>query len=73
VSWQKSLNIIKSYYFYKMGRVMMQLVCDTCGRILLEKPGLSEEQFPITTEEAQKLDGDHRGHACHIEAVEKDQ
>jgi hypothetical protein len=56
-----------------MGRVMMQLVCDTCGRILLEKPGLSEEQFPITTEEAQKLDGDHRGHACHIEAVEKDQ
>ena len=55
-----------------MGKVQMQLVCDTCGKILLEKPGLSEENFPITGEEARLLDKDHRGHECHIEAVEKD-
>jgi hypothetical protein len=55
----------------KMGIVVMQLVCDTCGKVLLEKPGVSEDQFPITNEEAQQLDKDHRGHECHIEAVEK--
>ena len=55
-----------------MGKVVMHLVCDTCGKILLEKPGLSEDQFPITKEEAQQVDKDHRGHECHIEAVEKD-
>ena len=55
-----------------MGKVVMQLVCDTCGKVLLEKPGLSEDQFPITKEEAQLVDKDHRGHECHIEAVEKD-
>jgi hypothetical protein len=56
-----------------MGTIVMQLVCDTCGKILLEKPGarLDEEKFPITNEEAQKLDKEHRGHECHIEAVEK--
>lgn len=55
-----------------MGIVVMQLVCDTCGKILLEKPGVNEDQFPITSEEAQQLDKDHRGHECHIEAVEKE-
>ena len=56
-----------------MGTIVMQLVCDTCGKILLEKPGekLDDEKFPITSEEAQKLDKEHRGHECHIEAVEK--
>jgi hypothetical protein len=54
----------------------MQLVCDTCGKVLLEKEGeehLLNERFPITSEEAQKLDSEHRGHECHIEAVEKPQ
>lgn len=55
-----------------MGSVIMQLVCDTCGKVLLEKPGVSAEQFPITNEEARELDKEHRGHECHIEAVEKD-
>jgi hypothetical protein len=56
-----------------MGTIVMQLVCDTCGKIILEKPGekLDDEKFPITSEEAQKLDKEHRGHECHIEAVEK--
>jgi len=56
-----------------MGTIVMQLVCDTCGKILLEKPGekLDDEKFPITSDEAQKLDKEHRGHECHIEAVEK--
>ncbi|HEV8386801.1 MAG TPA: hypothetical protein VGQ03_04185 [Nitrososphaera sp.] len=56
-----------------MGTIVMQLVCDTCGKIILEKPGekLDDEKFPITSEEAQKLDNEHRGHECHIEAVEK--
>jgi hypothetical protein len=56
-----------------MGKVVMQLVCDTCGKVLLEKLGVSEDQFPISSEEAKQLDKDHRGHECHIEAVEKDQ
>lgn len=54
--------------------VIMQLVCDTCGKVILEKTGeqhLLEEKFPITNEEADKLDKEHRGHECHIEAVEK--
>ena len=56
-----------------MGAIVMQLVCDTCGKIILEKPGnkLEEEKFPITSDEAQMLDKEHRGHECHIEAVEK--
>jgi hypothetical protein len=56
-----------------MAIVMMQLICDTCGRTLLEKPGVSEEAFPITNEEAKQLDKEHRGHECHIEAIEKEQ
>ena len=56
-----------------MGTIVMQLICDTCGKILLEKPGekLDEEKFPITREESQNLDKDHRGHEMHIDAVEK--
>ena len=56
-----------------MCTIVMQLVCDTCGKIILEKPGekLDDEKFPITSEEAQMLDKEHRGHECHIEAVEK--
>jgi hypothetical protein len=40
----------------------------------LEKEGqenLSYEKFPITDDEAMELDKAHRGHECHIEAVEK--
>jgi len=55
-----------------MGIIVMQLICDTCGKVLLEKHGVSEEKFPITNEEAQYLERDHRGHDCHIEPVEKD-
>ena len=55
-----------------MGVIIMQLVCDTCSKVLLEKPGVSEDQFSITSEEAQQLDKDHRGHECHIEAAEKE-
>jgi hypothetical protein len=59
-----------------MGIITMQLVCDTCKKVLLEKVGeehLLNERFPITSEEAKKLDEEHRGHECHIEAVEKSQ
>ena len=58
-----------------MGIVVMQLVCDTCCRVVLEKPGsqnLDEEKFPISKDEAEKIDIEHRGHECHIEAVEKE-
>ena len=56
-----------------MGTIVMQLVCDTCGKVILEKPGekLDEERFPISNVEAQLIDKEHRGHECHIEAVEK--
>lgn len=56
-----------------MGTIVMQLVCDTCGKVLLEKPGekLEDERFPITGEESQMIDKDHRGHEMHIDAVEK--
>lgn len=57
-----------------MGKVFLQLVCDECKQILLEKEGeenLSIEKFPITEEEATFLNEAHRGHECHIEAVEK--
>jgi len=50
------------------------LICDECKQIILEKEGqenLSYEKFPITDEEALELDKSHRGHECHIEAVEK--
>ena len=58
-----------------MGNIVMQLFCDTCGRVILEKAGeqhLLEEKFPITNEEARALDREHRGHECHIEAIEKE-
>ncbi|MEW5840870.1 hypothetical protein [Nitrososphaera sp.] len=57
-----------------MGIITLQLVCDTCKKVVLEKPGekhLLDERFPITEEEAEALDKEHRGHECHIEAVEK--
>lgn len=57
-----------------MGTVIMQLVCDTCKKVLLQKEGeehLLNERFPITADEAHILDKEHRGHECHIEAVEK--
>jgi hypothetical protein len=69
------LNI--HYYFnLDVGKIFLQLVCDECKQIILEKEGeenLSYEKFPITEEEALELDKKHRGHECHIEAVEKDQ
>ncbi len=54
--------------------VILQLICDICKKVLLEKEGeenLLNERFPITNEEAHMLDKDHRGHECHIEAIEK--
>ncbi len=58
-----------------MGIITLQLVCDDCKRVVLEKSGekhLVEEKFPITKEEEQMLTKDHYGHNCHIEAVEKE-
>ena len=57
-----------------MGIVTLQLVCDDCKVVLLEKTGeqnLIEERFPITSEEQERLSKEHLGHNCHIEAVEK--
>jgi hypothetical protein len=57
-----------------MGIITLQLFCETCKKVLLEKVGeqhLLEERFPITPQEAQMLDKEHRGHECHIDAVEK--
>jgi hypothetical protein len=57
-----------------MGKVFLQLICDECNQIILEKEGkenLSYEKFPITEDEASEIDKAHRGHECHIEAVEK--
>lgn len=57
-----------------MGKVFLQLICDECNQIILEKEGkenLSYEKFPITDDEASQIDKTHRGHECHIEAVEK--
>lgn len=65
------------YYFnLGVGKIFLQLICDECKQIILEKEGeenLSYEKFPITEEEALELDKNHRGHECHIEAVEKNQ
>lgn len=55
--------------------IIQQLICDNCKKVLLEKEGeshLHEGQFPISDEEARILDKEHRGHQCHIEAVEKE-
>ncbi|HEX9320226.1 MAG TPA: hypothetical protein VF884_14930 [Nitrososphaeraceae archaeon] len=57
-----------------MGTIIQQLVCDDCKKVILEKTGkdyLNTGQFPISKEEADQLDKQHRGHQCHIEAVEK--
>jgi hypothetical protein len=57
-----------------MAKIFLQLICDECNQIILEKEGqenLSYEKFPITDDEAAELDKAHRGHECHIEAVEK--
>ena len=57
-----------------MGIIIQQLFCDDCKKVILEKTGeeyLNTGQFPISNEEAQVLDQEHRGHQCHIEAVEK--
>jgi hypothetical protein len=57
-----------------VGKIFLQLICDECNQIILEKEGkenLSYEKFPITEDEASELDKAHRGHECHIEAVEK--
>ena len=57
-----------------MCKVFLQLIFDECNQIILEKEGkenLSYEKFPITDDEASELDKAHRGHECHIEAVEK--
>ncbi|MFB5598740.1 MAG: hypothetical protein ACE5SW_00735 [Nitrososphaeraceae archaeon] len=54
--------------------IFLQLVCDQCKKVLLEKKGqsnLDSERFPITDEEAAFLNKEHRGHECHIEAIEK--
>lgn len=54
--------------------IILQLICDQCKKVILEKIGeynLNVEKFPITNEEAELLNKQHRGHECHIEAVEK--
>ncbi len=54
--------------------ILLQLICDQCKKVILEKMGeknLTLERFPITSQEAEKLNKEHRGHECHIEAVEK--
>ena len=58
----------------QLGTIIQQLVCDDCKKVILEKAGtdyLNTGQFPISKEEADELDKQHRGHQCHIEAVEK--
>ena len=54
--------------------IILQLICDQCKKVVLEKSGennLNLERFPITNEETELLNKEHRGHECHIEAVEK--
>lgn len=56
--------------------IFQQLICDDCKKVILEKPGkdyLETGRFPISTEEASVIDKEHRGHQCHIEAVERDE
>ena len=55
--------------------IVQQLVCDNCKKIILEKTGedlLNQGKFPISNEEAAKIDREHRGHQCHIDVVEID-
>lgn len=61
-------------FILDMSKIFLQLICDECKEIILEKEGeknLSYEKFPITDDEALQIDKTHRGHECHIEAVEK--
>jgi len=54
--------------------IILQLICDQCKKVVLEKRGednLNLERFPITNEETELLNKEHRGHECHIEAIEK--
>ena len=54
--------------------IILQLICDQCKKVILEKSGeenLNREKFPITNEETEFLNKEHRGHECHIEAIEK--
>ncbi len=54
--------------------ILLQLICDQCKKVVLEKSAednLNLERFPITNEETELLNKEHRGHECHIEAVEK--
>jgi hypothetical protein len=54
--------------------IILQLICDQCKKVILEKSGeenLDLERFPITNEETEFLNKEHRGHECHIEAIEK--
>jgi hypothetical protein len=54
--------------------IILQLICDQCKKVVLEKSGednLNLERFPITNEETELLNKEHRGHECHIEAIEK--
>ena len=63
-----------NYFSLDVGKIFLQMICDECKQIILEKEGeanLSYEKFPITDEEATEIDKNHRGHECHIEAVEK--
>jgi hypothetical protein len=54
--------------------IILQLICDQCKKVILEKSGEENpnlEKFPITNEETEFLNKEHRGHECHIEAIEK--
>ena len=54
--------------------IILQLIYDQCKKVVLEKSGednLNKERFPITNEETEFLNKEHRGHECHIEAIEK--
>jgi hypothetical protein len=54
--------------------IILQLICDQCKKVILEKSGednLNLERFPITNEEIEFINKEHRGHECHIEAIEK--
>ena len=64
-------NLINLIY---MPVIVQQLVCDYCKRVILEKEGenlLNLGEFPISENEAEMINKEHRGHECHIEAVEK--
>jgi len=54
--------------------IILQLICDQCKKVILEKSGeenLNLERFPITKAETDMINETHRGHECHIEAIEK--